>query len=926
MGGFFTTPPNNEPFVPSGQDQYDVPPPSFRLIGQAIGSGLKDAGAVAGAGLDPLNWIAKWLAYIIGWILTKLLFIVAYLIQLVNDIDETAAPGLDAVARASLSHVFQIPMAGASAPKLSRQADFQAAADTIGQDVMQAIIQGVGQAPGTPIQPTSVPTTQFLSKITRIGIEGWLEGTLVDLISAGQVEAVLQLVPIMADILGLGRLSRRVLAPPLKILVEDPYTWRLNLDYRPTLLPEAGAVREFLRGKMDASGLDDALGRLGYSPAAIQAIVNLNSKLLAVGDVDYLIARGQWSVDQGVQTLQNDGYDQATAAQTLSIAAHRRLDTLNQTGIDAYAAAFIAGEIDSSTLDAGLSAFGLSDADVTVYGGALQAKRQLNVKHLTLAEVQTLIKAKIMTVDDLSTWMTRENYPPEEQTLLELWLFGEITSADAAAAAKAAKATATQKAAQAKQIAAEQKQAAAAAKAQVKGVSLADFQKLVENGQRTFADYTAYLTALGLPAQSIQDLTDLLHQTISTNTTNATQHAALLAESDTKHIPLSTIEANVVSGVSTIADLQSFMTANEYAASDIQIAVAYVQQKLDAAKAKAAAKSSTPAATGGKTLSLPDLERAARLGLLTVDAYAADLTAAGYSADQVTILTGILNDQISTDAAAEKKTQDATTKAAAKSISLTDLAKAVVAGLRPIADYQTQLSALGYDTADQQSMVGLLQLQLDHATDVTTAKTSATKALAAQGLSLTSLETAVKLGVMTMAQYTALLQSVGFPAESITILSTSLLAELATVGQTTAKQTAAAKALAAKGISLAQEQDMVKAGLVTLDAYQSWLIGEGYSTDDAAALRALLDLQVQQSNAAAAAHALAVQKAAAKNISLADEEKAVVDGIRTMADYQALLVSLGFNAVDQATLIALLQAKVDAAAAKSSTPALAPTA
>jgi len=597
----------------------------------------------------------------------------------------------------------------------------------------------------------------------------------------------MKLTPIMADVLGLGRLSRRVLAPPLKILVEDPYTWKLNLQYRPTLLAHDQAIRQYLRGVpgWDRAKLDDHLGRQGFNAAAIDALINLDTKRLADSDVDYLVSRGHWSQAQGVQAYRDVGYDEATANILLALALDKRLDAHNQELLNAQIDAFMNGEIDAAALHDAFLGSTMPDGEKAVAEAVAVAKRQLNVTHLTLAQVETLIQAHIMNLDDLRVWMTRANYPEDEQTLLELWLFGKIESADQAAAAKLQKQTDAAAAKLAKQQAAEQKAADEAAKAQVRGVSLSAFQQLVKTGLRTFDDYKAFLSALGLKAPAIQDLLDLLHSQITAQQTLDQKHAALDAAAAVKHLPLSQTEAAVVAGVLSIGELQKFMAASGYAAEDINIVTAFVQAKLDAAAAAASTKQ------------------------------------------------------------------------------------------------------------------------------------QATAALAAKGLSLADLERAVKLGVMPIDQYQSALAAAGFTPESIAILAASLQAELTTTQQTAQQAGDVSAALATKGVSLAQEQLLVKNGLATLDQYQAFLTGQGYAADDAAALRSLLDLQIQQLKAAAAAHELATQKAAQQNISLAKEEEAVIAGIRTMDDYLALLVSLGFNDLDQATLVALLQSRVAAAAAKA---------
>ena len=65
-------------------------------------------------------------------------------------------------------------------------------------------------------------------------------------------------------------------------------------------------------------------------------------------------------------------------------------------------------------------------------------------------------------------------------------------------------------------------------------------------------------------------------------------------------------------------DLDNFLTTNEYAAADKTIIENYVQAQIKLSLASRTAKASATAAAGAKKISLPELERAARLGVTTV--------------------------------------------------------------------------------------------------------------------------------------------------------------------------------------------------------------------------------------------------------------------------------------------------------------------
>jgi hypothetical protein len=923
MSGFFTPFPDTEQPVPTGTDSYGVRTPNYREIGQQLGAGIRDAGGttphagwIAKFFSNPISVILTFLAYIIAFLVAKFLCILSFLMRLVTSIDDAAAPGIDAVVQSSLEHVFGIPVAGSTKRKVAAGLSTEATAKALGKQITDALAGGVSASVGGTLKPSTAAADNFLGQMARMGIEGWLDGFIATAVGGERLRSVLELVPIMGEVLGLGRISRQVLMPVLKIQVQEPYTWYLNLKYRPTVLPEGVVVREYLRGKFDPDELDGILGKLGHSSQNIDCLVHDARKRLPVADVNYLVAHGTWGQPRAIEELRGDGWDEQMAGVIANLGEQRRIDAHHQKVIDASLAAFVKGDITRDQLITTVSDFPLPEGELNVFGVTADSLRALNIKHLGLGEVEKLIQAHVMNLDDLQTWMNREGYPEQEQVLLETYLLGKITTADEAAASRKAAADARAKAAAARQQRQAAAAATAAARAEVKGVSMATFEHLVQTGKRTFADFTRYLQDLGLQPAAIQDVVDNLHSVIDAKNLAAQQHAALTAEADTKHIPLSQVEKAVIGGTLTMLDLGNFLTSQEYGAADKELITNYVQAQIAAKQAKAGAKAKSTAAAAEKKISLPELERAARLGLTTVAAYSAALDAAGFDPHSRDLLVGILEDQIAADTVTLAKRKAAAAKAAAGRISLPQIEQAVIAGLRPIADYTAALGALGYDAADQETLTELLQQRVAHAASVAAKEKAAAARLADKDISLADLQRAVKLGVATIDDYTAALADAGFDATDQATMRASLLAQVAAAKQAATKRNKAAKSLGARGISLAQEEQLVKDGILTLDNYGQFLIQNGYSQADADNLAALLKMKIDQAQAAAKLHAAAAAKAADKEISLAAEEKAVIDGDRTMADYQAVLVDLGYDAVDQATLVADLAAKVAAARAK----------
>lgn len=89
----------------------------------------------------------------------------------------------------------------------------------------------------------------------HMAIEGWMQGWIVELCTWDKAERFADLKDTLEASLGIGRLSHRAMAAPMKVFAEDPYVALLNKTFHPSRLAPAEAVRYYLRGNTDRAGL-----------------------------------------------------------------------------------------------------------------------------------------------------------------------------------------------------------------------------------------------------------------------------------------------------------------------------------------------------------------------------------------------------------------------------------------------------------------------------------------------------------------------------------------------------------------------------------------------------------------------------------------------------------------------------------------------
>lgn len=920
MGDFFV--PN--PGGPAPPPEPDIPPPDFKQAGQGISEGLVATDMFGKFFLRARDWAIAIASTLLAWFIKASAPLVVGVLRTMTETDEKTQAAYGQVASATLSHIFGVDIEPALVAGRGQRAERVVVADTIGKAVLGSLFQPGFSTQGGALLPSSAASESYLNTVVHMGLEGWFESWIFDALSYHELEKFGDLKDTMAEMLGLGRLTRRVLAPPLKILVEDPYTWKLNDTYRPALLTHDIAVRQFLRGDMQRDELDQVLGWQGFKPKDIDRLINHNSKALTDAEVDYALERQIVDSDGAIALFQSDGWTNEQARLKVGLLIDKRIDGYRKQMIAAATTAFVQKDIEIDEFQTIVQSSGLPDLDQTWIIKVAGLRREMQFKRLTLAEIERLIKAGIDNVDDLRAWMVRENYRLDEMDALELLLIQQVQNKADAAKAKADQAAAKEQAAQIKAIATAKKEAAVAAQAATKGTSLVEAKQLVKDGRWTFDQYSAFLVAHGASQASVTDLVGLLHDEIDKATAAQAVRDQARATAAEKEIPLAQYEAGVKSGVFSIADFQKFLVAQKYGAEDIASLVALLQSELDAAKLKAGKHSQATTRAATKSINLPQLERAVRLGLTPIGTYQAALVAAGEDQTSVDLLTGILADQVKADQATAARRQEAALRAGQQGLSLAQTEQAVINGIRPMSDYTLFLGKLGVDQVDVDALRELLQLRLDHQADAADKQAQAEAKASATGLSLAAIQRATKLGVLTVDQYTAILGKIGLTADDQAILRTSMLVELQKQAAANTTRTSAASKLAKQGLSLATQESAVINGVEDIAVLQSNLVAAGLADADVSTLVDLVTLKRDQAQAAAGRRAIAEQRAADKDPSLAKEEALVTAGVLTMDDYAAYLREIGMDDLDVADLVDLLSQKIADAQAKAAAAATAP--
>lgn len=753
-------------------------------------------------------------------------------------IEATSAPGPigDGLARAAMNTL------------LTDGGPREQAGIAIGRRLIAKLSAASGQA-----QPGYDGAAGFLGLILSEQVEAWMRGVLVETLTSvkvgpfsltDSVETFARLQDIVESMLGGGRLVRQVLGPIIRATAVTPAEWATNKQYSPELLSAAAAIEAHLSGQFTNEQLIEELARQGYSLERINVLVNNARRRLSFADLTDQHFRGAISDVDVIARAGELGYDQATARELLELATARRRDRLKDPIVDAAIAAFVAGDIGEGEFRSLVEANAPTLSDAPLIIDAARVRKGLRRRTLAPAEERRLVLKRLRAVSDYRRALEREDYEPDAVTALELELRMELDNLDDVAEARAA-AAAERDAERA--AAAEARAARDAELAARKALpTLQEYRRAYVHGT---IDRGAFSAAIAREKVAIApaDLELIVGEAdLDRGAWLEKQERAEQAREQSPGAELSVarLEAAVLAGVLTLAEFDARLAGAGYADDDRRILDELLAGRLEDQADAQERRARAAAAAEVKGISLPQLERAVRLGVRTRADYAATLEQLGTPEISRALLLDLLDAAIARDEAAREARGQRDPVAAAAGLSLAQRRRAVVAGVLPRADYEAALIAARWPVDDQLVELSLLDLEAAAAADARARRDHVAGELGGELLTLNQVERAVRLGLLPATALRAWLEDRGYGAGDVETIVALAVAAVPDVRAGQVLEQRVAGELARKGLSLAQLQAATRRGLRTLDQYAEALRESGYGEDDAALLRQLLEEQL----------------------------------------------------------------------------------
>ncbi|MGB2711179.1 MAG: hypothetical protein WBC33_06645, partial [Conexibacter sp.] len=666
----------------NGTDQDIDKPPDFRSQGEQLAIGATSAPVLERQGKFTMSLLAEGLTLAVEYLIGAASWVAIKFAGIIMRAEDRNAAEFRELTRTAIRDL--------------TGADPSGGHRAIGRTLLNSLTGGAGAAPGGAIAPSTDGAEAYMEIVMQLALEGYVEGGITSALSAGFLDKFTELDDILAQVLGLGRMSRRVMGPLMDARVITPFRWHVYKQYRPELLAAGAAIEAHLAGRLDLELLLEELARQGYTNDRIFAMVENAKKRLGFGDLVELWFRGGVSKPDVIRRARDLGYDEATANELLGLAEAKRREKWWDAAVDQAIASYLSRDIDEGTLRQVVEANAPSYSDAQLIISTTKLRLGLRPKSLSAGEARRLAKLKILSVVDYRRALERGGYEPEAVIALELELRVELQEqADVAAARR--------------QL--EQERAAEKAERererQAREAELADRRALPALADIRRAYVRGLVGRDRLEAAIVRDkinidAADLLVLLADADADRAQQLAALerRAAADAKAadqvLPLATLETSVLRDILTIDRYEAELRSRGFDDGERAILVGLLRDRLaqrDEARAEQQRAAQRAELAG---VNLPAFERAVRLGLRSPAEYGAFLERIGTPDFARALMADLLAAQLAEDAAARQVREQRDAAAAAKAINLPLRRRAVVAGVLDRAAYETALRAAAW--------------------------------------------------------------------------------------------------------------------------------------------------------------------------------------------------------------------------------------
>lgn len=878
-------------------------PPNFKEQGEQIGVGLSDPVVLQRFGMGLLSGIQQAVAWIVEYFLKTAGPIAVFFAKAIARGEDKADPVFRELASVAIQDLMGIQGSDSKA--------------TIGKQLLNAMTGGPGAGEGGEISPSLSGAEAYMSMVANLTFEGYLESALFEGLTAGYLSKFGELDDALERTLGIGRTTRAVLRPILNARVITPTQWAVNRTYRPMLLSPSEVARQVARGRWTREKGIEELARQGWSNDRIELLLSVADKTFSPSDVRTFVGRGHWTRDQGISHLKDQGWTEQGALDALRLEGLRTFEQLETSEANAIIGAYANRTIDRAQFGGLLSDLVQVDSERALFTEKGELLRTLNVKRLSISQVEAMVKSEVLNVLDYRNAARREGYPEDEVSALELHLRWEMNK-DKELADHRAEMVAQRETERQQRVA-----AAAARRAELEAERVKQQRGPIAKLERAAVRGLIPLSRVeevlrqDYDAETVATLIDLIEADREDYLAQQQRANDAGKRTAARGLSIGEAQAAVMANVLTLPEFRARLLAMELDPADVDVLVATLAARKADQDAATKLRDASRTEAAGRRIDLARFEQLVRRGARTLPQYSAQLAELGYDEADRAAMAELLQLQILDDAAARAERDAAKATLEQRGLSLDQFERAVILGVKTLDEYAAFLLAQRFTADAQMAMIALLRDRVDEANAARARRQATPSATGRRTLALATVRRAAQLGIISPNVYVSRLIEDGYGNDDIQIELELLVTEIADVQAQRQRREQLERDARTRNVSLAQVEQAVKRGLASLEDYRARAAAAGYSGADLDLLVSLLDDELAQQRDARDRREEIARELAERELNLGQLEDAVKKGFKTVDEYYADVTALGYGADDAGLLTALLVADLEAAAPTS---------
>lgn len=294
---------------------------------------------------------------------------------------------------------------------------------------------------GGPITPEQGKTNaeKFSGFAINFATGSAFVSILTEAVSIGFLKQFRELGVETAQALGLGRLQRLAMQPLIRNAIQQPYDLYYRNLLRPDRLSEGQVINALRAGDLTDDQARQQLAEKGYRDSDIDILIDQLALKVQPAEIERLIRHSVITEQQGIDKLKTQGMTEEDARNYLKSLDAARADSHLSSMLNDLESARLNGFIDQNQLVGLVQDLPMGPLETEMFMRRVGRQLEVPRREVTFAQLQKGVLESVVDFSFVDQWLRNKGYSEEENTILTYEIISALATAEAKAAAKAAK-------------------------------------------------------------------------------------------------------------------------------------------------------------------------------------------------------------------------------------------------------------------------------------------------------------------------------------------------------------------------------------------------------------------------------------------------------------------------------------------------------